>query len=154
MSGATVSVPTGATDIFVDDSTTAGLGGAILSGLGFKPKYGKNICADCCWEWKWEWERCCIYWECVGDGKLVYLVDWGNGHGWRSVLYFWDVGNAYLSRQTTPIVLKGGEVGKSSLETCDFSVMNKIMFDVRSKYSIMNDVSITMYSVAPESLEP
>ena len=37
MSGVTVSVPTGGTDIVVDDSTTAGLGGAILSGLGFNP---------------------------------------------------------------------------------------------------------------------
>ena len=81
-------------------------------------------------------------------------MDWDNGHGWRSVLYFWDVGNACLSRQTTPIVLKGGEVGKSGLEMYDISVMNKIMFDIRSKYSIINDVSLIMYSVAPESLEP
>ena len=37
VSGVTVSVPTGAMDIVVDDSTTAGLGGAILSDLGFNP---------------------------------------------------------------------------------------------------------------------
>ena len=37
---------------------------------------------------------------------------------------------------------------------CDILVMKKFMFDIRSMYSIMNHVSIIMYSVAPESLEP
>ena len=90
MSGVTVSVPTGATDIVIDDTATAGLGGAIPSGLGFNPSTETTAAPTV-----------------AGNGSVVEFTGnasgmgnwftWVNGHGWRSVLYFWDVGNACLS---------------------------------------------------------